>query len=75
MAESARLAERLRFDLTSDLGYSYPGAEDENADRRLAELCRARMEERYSAGSQTRAGHTAATTAAKPSGGWRRSWR
>jgi error-prone DNA polymerase len=47
VAESARLAERLRFDLTSDLGYSYPGAEDETADRRLAELCRARLVERY----------------------------
>ncbi len=47
VAESARLAERLRFDLTSDLGYSYPGAEDETADRCLAELCRARLTERY----------------------------
>jgi error-prone DNA polymerase len=47
VAESARLAERLRFDLTSDLGYSYPGAEDGTADRRLAELCRARLLERY----------------------------
>ena len=28
MAETARLAERLRFDLTTELGYSYPGAED-----------------------------------------------
>ena len=33
VAESARLAERLRFDLTRDLGYSYPGAEDPTADR------------------------------------------
>ena len=39
--------ERLRFDLTRDLGYSYPGAEDPTADRRLAELCRARLEQRY----------------------------
>ena len=51
VAESARLAERLRFDLTSDLGYSYPGAEDETADRRLAELCRARLEQRYGRGA------------------------
>jgi error-prone DNA polymerase len=55
VAESARLAERLRFDLTSDLGYSYPGAEDETADRRLAELCRARREQRYGQGSTYRA--------------------
>jgi len=45
--ESGRLAERLRFDLTRDLGYRYPGSEDPTADRRLAELCRARIDERY----------------------------
>ena len=45
--ESGRLAERLRFDLTRDLGYRYPGAEDETADRRLAEICRALLDERY----------------------------
>jgi len=47
VAETARLAERLRFDLTRELGYSYPGAEDEGADRRLAELCRTRLVHRY----------------------------
>ena len=45
--ESARLAERLAFDITRDLGYRYPGAEDPSADRRLAEICRAELEERY----------------------------
>ena len=45
--ETGRLAERLRFDLTEDLGYRYPGSEDESADRRLAELCGSRMDERY----------------------------
>jgi error-prone DNA polymerase len=45
--ESARLAARLGFDLNTDLGYSYPGAEDGSADRRLAETCRARFGERY----------------------------
>ncbi|MGH2846304.1 MAG: PHP domain-containing protein, partial [Thermoleophilaceae bacterium] len=45
--ESGRLAERLRFDITEDLGYRYPGSEDPDADRRLAELCRERFEERY----------------------------
>jgi error-prone DNA polymerase len=45
--ESGRLAERLRFDLTEDLGYRYPGSEDPDADRRLAELCWARIDERY----------------------------
>jgi error-prone DNA polymerase len=47
VAETTRLAERLRFDLTKEIGYSYPGAEDEGADRRLAELCRVRLIHRY----------------------------
>jgi error-prone DNA polymerase len=47
VAETARLAERLRFDLTGEIGYSYPGAEDSGADRRLAELCRVRLTHRY----------------------------
>src|SRR3954451_24357653 len=46
--ESGRLAERLRFDLTQDLGYRYPGAEDPTADSRLAEVCRARLGDRCS---------------------------
>jgi error-prone DNA polymerase len=45
--ESGRLAERLRFNLLLDHGYRYPGAEDEGADRELAELCAARFEGRY----------------------------
>jgi error-prone DNA polymerase len=47
VAETARLAERLRFDLTEELGYRYPGSEDPNADRDLAGVCRARLAERY----------------------------
>jgi DNA polymerase III alpha subunit len=46
--ESGRLAERLGFDLTEDLGYRYPGAEDPTADATLAEICRARLGDRYS---------------------------
>jgi error-prone DNA polymerase len=45
--ESVALAEELRFDLTTDLGYRYPGAEDADAMRSLTELCRVRLEERY----------------------------
>jgi error-prone DNA polymerase len=45
--ESGRLAERLRFDLTSDLGYRYPGSEDGSADRRLAELSTTLLADRY----------------------------
>jgi error-prone DNA polymerase len=51
VAETERLAETLRFDLTSDLGYRYPGAEDASAIRVLAEVCQARFDERYPRGS------------------------
>ena len=47
MQETERLAERLRFDLGSDLGYRYPGAEDSDAMRKLGELCGDRLAERY----------------------------
>jgi len=55
VAESARLAETLRFDLCADLGYRYPGAEDPEADRTLAAACAARFAERYPARSALRA--------------------
>src|SRR3954462_5984217 len=45
--ESGRIAERLAFDLTNDLGYQYPGAEDPGADRKLAELCKSVIDGRY----------------------------
>jgi error-prone DNA polymerase len=45
--ESGRLAERLRFDLTEDLGYRYPGSEDPEADSKLAAICADRFAERY----------------------------
>jgi error-prone DNA polymerase len=47
VAETAELAERLRFDLRSDLGYRYPGAEDAEAMRKLGELCDVRLQDRY----------------------------
>src|SRR5918994_4213914 len=55
VAEAAALAERLRFDLTVDLGYRYPGSEDPAANRTLAELCWTRMDERYPPGDPHRA--------------------
>jgi error-prone DNA polymerase len=60
--ETLLLAERLTFDLTKDLGYRYPGAEDASSSRRLAELCRARLEERYGPGAPAaaRAAHAEA---------------
>ena len=43
------------FDLTQDLGYRYPGAEDAQASRKLAELCWTLLEVRYPAGSPNHA--------------------
>jgi error-prone DNA polymerase len=47
VAESGALAEQLDFDLAGDLGYRYPGVEDQTAQRRLAERCGERLRERY----------------------------
>jgi error-prone DNA polymerase len=47
VAETLRVAERLRFDLTRELGYRYPRSEEPGADRELAELCGQRLDERY----------------------------
>ncbi|HEV2790306.1 MAG TPA: DNA polymerase III subunit alpha, partial [Solirubrobacterales bacterium] len=47
VAETGRLAERLRFDLTEQLGYRYPGSEDAGADGELARICAHRLGERY----------------------------
>jgi error-prone DNA polymerase len=57
--ETLALAERLRFDLTRDLGYRYPGAEEKDAPRRLGELCARCLEERYGpdAPPEARASH------------------
>jgi error-prone DNA polymerase len=59
VAETVALAERLRFDLSSDLGYRYPGAEDAAAMRNLSELCQSRLDERYEGGEEVRAGAAA----------------
>ncbi|HET9196985.1 MAG TPA: error-prone DNA polymerase [Solirubrobacterales bacterium] len=47
VAETERLAERLRFDLTQQLGYRYPGSEDPGADAELARICNHHLGERY----------------------------
>ncbi|HXQ88256.1 MAG TPA: PHP domain-containing protein, partial [Solirubrobacterales bacterium] len=47
VAETERLAERLRFDLTEQLGYRYPGSEDAGADAELARACNHHLGERY----------------------------
>jgi error-prone DNA polymerase len=51
VAETERLAATLAFDLTADLGYRYPGAEDGGADRELAAVCAARFDARYGDGT------------------------
>ncbi len=51
VAETLALAEQLTFDLRRDLGYRYPGAEQESATRRLSELCTQRLAERYGDGA------------------------
>jgi len=48
VAETGRIAERLRFDLTEQLGYRYPGSEDPGADAELARVCNHHLGERYS---------------------------
>jgi error-prone DNA polymerase len=48
VAETERVAERLRFDLTAQLGYRYPGSEDPSADAELARVCNHHLGERYS---------------------------
>jgi error-prone DNA polymerase len=47
VVETLRLAERLEFDLSRELGYRYPRAEEPGVDRKLAELCRVLLAERY----------------------------
>jgi error-prone DNA polymerase len=47
VAETARIAARIEFDLRRDLGYAYPREGDPDADHELAAVCRARMDERY----------------------------
>ena len=54
VAETVRVAERLRFDLTAELGYRYPGSEDAAADRELTGTCRALLAERYASSPERR---------------------
>jgi error-prone DNA polymerase len=47
VAETVRLAERLRFDLTTELGYQHPRQGDLAADDELAGLCAHRLAASY----------------------------
>ena len=59
VANGLAIAERCRaFDLTRDLGYTFPdfrGADRAPAPQALAELCRAQLSQRYPEGSDYRA--------------------
>jgi error-prone DNA polymerase len=52
VAETVELAERLRFDLTGELGYRYPGSDDADADQKLATISKDLLAERYSGSSR-----------------------
>jgi error-prone DNA polymerase len=47
VTETLRVAERLEFDLSRELGYRYPREGEPGVDRKLAELCRALLAQRY----------------------------
>jgi error-prone DNA polymerase len=51
VAETLRLAERLQFDLGNELGYRYPREGEPGVDRKLAEICRTLLGERYAKSS------------------------
>jgi error-prone DNA polymerase len=56
VARTVELAERLRFDLTEELGYRYPDFSDspEPTIVQLAHVCNRAFEERYPAGNRVR---------------------
>jgi error-prone DNA polymerase len=56
VARTVELAERLRFDLTQELGYRYPDFSDspEPAIVQLAQVCDRTFEERYPSGHKLR---------------------
>src|SRR5437764_85932 len=56
LARTAELAERLRFDLTEELGYRYPDFSDspEPAVVQLAQVCKRAFEDRYPQGHKLR---------------------
>jgi error-prone DNA polymerase len=54
VAETLRLAERLEFDLGTELGYRYPREGDAGADRELAGICRTLLAERYAGSARRR---------------------
>lgn len=60
VAETEAIAQRIEFNLSSDLGYRYPGAENPTSMRNLTELCNDRLEKRYANQPQQLAAQAAA---------------
>ncbi|MGK2878775.1 MAG: DNA polymerase III subunit alpha [Solirubrobacterales bacterium] len=56
VAQTAEIASRIDFDLTSDLGYRYPGAQDPRQIIRLRAVCETRLQERYGPGGDHKGG-------------------
>jgi error-prone DNA polymerase len=54
VAETVRLADTLRFTVTHDLGYRYPGSDCTDATRKLAEICGGELTRRYPTGHKHR---------------------
>ncbi|MDX6603387.1 MAG: error-prone polymerase [Solirubrobacterales bacterium] len=54
VAETLRVAERLEFDLSRELGYRYPREGEPGVDRKLAELCGTLLAGRYDGSSHRR---------------------
>ncbi|MFY9264413.1 MAG: DNA polymerase III subunit alpha, partial [Solirubrobacterales bacterium] len=69
IAETAAIAERIDFDLTSDLGYRYPGAQDPATARKLRAICESRIVERYGGRVAGRDGGGIRGSAATPTPG------
>jgi error-prone DNA polymerase len=73
VARTGELADRLRFDLTEELGYRYPDFSDgdEPAIRQLARICDRAFEERYGGdGGTTRFPRTPSTGPLSRTGGF-----
>ena len=60
VAETARVAERLEFDLTRDLGYRYPGAEDPTPTASSPSCAARGWSDRYPGRSERARGRAAA---------------
>jgi error-prone DNA polymerase len=56
VAQTTEIAARIDFDLTNDLGYRYPGAQDPRQIKRLRGVCERMLTERYGPGGDHQGG-------------------